>query len=212
MTRLISDPAQAAANVRKFAEELPTSPELQATLAYVQSWYALRLDSGSWIFGPSKFIAYPDNTAERFVKTFRKVPDGGRPEKALAQWFSPIDLDSRLGTELMDALTAFLAQSDRTPRRRVRISVVSDETGRNARMPVYQQAFDSRISINPLICGGRPCIKGTRMRVSDIVDMLAAGASRETILEDFPYLADEDISAALACAARAIDHRVIRAA
>ncbi len=50
------------------------------------------------------------------------------------------------------------------------------------------------------------------MRVSDILDMLAAGESETTILNDFPYLAKEDIAAALAYGARAADHRVIRAA
>lgn len=70
----------------------------------------------------------------------------------------------------------------------------------------------SRISIDPDVCGGRPCIKGTRMRVSDILDMMAHGASEDTILADYPYLAEEDIRAALAYAARIADHRVIRAA
>lgn len=69
-----------------------------------------------------------------------------------------------------------------------------------------------RISVDPDICGGRPCIKGTRMRVSDILEMMAAGASRVEILADFPYLADDDLAAALAYAAKAADHRVIRAA
>lgn len=50
------------------------------------------------------------------------------------------------------------------------------------------------------------------MRVTDIVEMIASGASRQDILDDFPYLADEDISAALVYAARATDHRVVRAA
>lgn len=50
------------------------------------------------------------------------------------------------------------------------------------------------------------------MRVSDVVEMLASGATRPEILADYPYLADEDIAAALAYAARAADHRVIRAA
>jgi uncharacterized protein (DUF433 family) len=50
------------------------------------------------------------------------------------------------------------------------------------------------------------------MRVSDIVEMMAAGATRTEILEDFPYIQDEDISAALAYAAKAADHRVIQAA
>jgi uncharacterized protein (DUF433 family) len=74
------------------------------------------------------------------------------------------------------------------------------------------EALLARISADPEICGGRPCIKGTRMRVSDIVEMMAHGATRPQILKDFPYLFDEDLSAALAYAARAANHRVIRAA
>jgi uncharacterized protein (DUF433 family) len=67
----------------------------------------------------------------------------------------------------------------------------------------------SRISIDPDICGGRPCIRGTRMRVSDLIEMLAAGTSQAEILADYDYLTQEDISAALAYAARATNHRVI---
>ena len=69
-----------------------------------------------------------------------------------------------------------------------------------------------RITVNPEICGGRPCIRGMRIRVSDILDMLAEGASRAEILSSYPYLEDEDITAALAFAARNADHRIIRAA
>ena len=69
----------------------------------------------------------------------------------------------------------------------------------------------SRISIDPNQCGGRPCIRGMRIRVRDILDLLAAGASREEILEDYPILEDADISAALEYAARLSDHPVLRA-
>jgi uncharacterized protein (DUF433 family) len=69
-----------------------------------------------------------------------------------------------------------------------------------------------RITTRPDVCGGRPCIRGLRVRVSDILDMLAAGAGRAEILADYPYLEDADISAALAYAARLADHAVIRAA
>jgi uncharacterized protein (DUF433 family) len=55
----------------------------------------------------------------------------------------------------------------------------------------------SRITTNPEVCGGRPCIRGLRIRVRDILDLLATGNSRQTILEDFPYLEDEDITATL---------------
>lgn len=67
-----------------------------------------------------------------------------------------------------------------------------------------------RITTNPEILGGRPCIRGMRVRVKDILDMLADGASRSDILTDFPYLEEEDISAALEYAAQHVDHPVIR--
>jgi len=66
-----------------------------------------------------------------------------------------------------------------------------------------------RITVDPEVCGGRPCVRGTRMRVSDLVEMIAAGATRTEILHDFPYLSDEDISAALTYAAHSASHRVI---
>lgn len=67
-----------------------------------------------------------------------------------------------------------------------------------------------RITSDPQIFGGRPCIRGQRIRVTDILDLLAGGASRAEILNDFPYLQDEDITAALEYAARHVDHPVIR--
>ncbi|MEQ1717919.1 MAG: DUF433 domain-containing protein [Hyphomicrobium sp.] len=73
-------------------------------------------------------------------------------------------------------------------------------------------AQSSRITINPEVCGGRPCIRGLRIRVKDILDMLAGGATRDEILADYPYLEDEDITAALEYAGRLIDHPVIAAA
>ncbi len=68
--------------------------------------------------------------------------------------------------------------------------------------------FD-RITVNPETCGGRPCIRGMRVRVKDILDMLAANASRTEILSDYPYLEDEDITAALEYAALQADHPVL---
>jgi uncharacterized protein (DUF433 family) len=68
-----------------------------------------------------------------------------------------------------------------------------------------------RITVDPDLCGGRPCIRGMRIRVSDVVGMLAGGMSREDILADYPYLEAADIDAALGYAAGASGHRVIRA-
>ena len=69
-----------------------------------------------------------------------------------------------------------------------------------------------RITVDPEQCGGRPCIRGLRVRVSDILELLAAGESREQILADYPYLEAEDITAALLYAARQFDHPVLKAA
>lgn len=69
-----------------------------------------------------------------------------------------------------------------------------------------------RVTMNPEICGGRPCLRDTRVRVKDILDLLAAGASQEEILEDYPYLERADISAALAFAAQYLDHTILRTA
>ena len=69
-----------------------------------------------------------------------------------------------------------------------------------------------RITIDPGVCGGRPCIRGQRIRVTDILDMLAGGATRGEILTDYPYLEDQDITAALDYAARVTSHAVIAAA
>ena len=69
-----------------------------------------------------------------------------------------------------------------------------------------------RVTIDPARCGGRPCLRGLRIRVSDVLDLLAAGASREEILGDYPMLEAGDITAALEYAARQSDHPVLRVA
>ena len=66
-----------------------------------------------------------------------------------------------------------------------------------------------RITINPEQCGGRPCIRGMRIRVKDVLDMLAGGATSEEILADYPDLEAEDIRACLAYASRYLDHAVL---
>jgi uncharacterized protein (DUF433 family) len=68
----------------------------------------------------------------------------------------------------------------------------------------------SCITHNPDQCGGRPCIRGMRIRrVQNILHLFAAGQSSEQILADFPDLEPEDLKAALAYAARQIDHPVL---
>ena len=68
-----------------------------------------------------------------------------------------------------------------------------------------------RITIEPGKCGGQPCIRGKRMRVTDILELLSAGAPFEEILEDYPFLEREDLFAVLEYAARQTDHVVLQA-
>ena len=70
----------------------------------------------------------------------------------------------------------------------------------------------NRITLNPAVMGGKPCIRGMRIRVTDVLDMLADGATRADILESYPYLEDGDITAVLAYAARTADNKIAFAA
>lgn len=69
-----------------------------------------------------------------------------------------------------------------------------------------------RITVDPEQCAGRPCLRGLRIRVKDVLELLAAGATREEILADYPYLEPEDITAVLEFAARQSDHPILRSA
>jgi uncharacterized protein (DUF433 family) len=66
-----------------------------------------------------------------------------------------------------------------------------------------------RIAIDPDVVHGRPAVRGTRVRVADVLSLLAAGATEDEILADYPYLAADDIKACLAYAAVQADHAVV---
>lgn len=67
------------------------------------------------------------------------------------------------------------------------------------------------ITTNPNQCGGRPCIRGMRIRVVDILDLLASGLTQEQVLEELPDLVLADIEAALKYAGSKLDHPIIAA-
>ncbi len=71
--------------------------------------------------------------------------------------------------------------------------------------------YVDRITFHPKLCGGRPCIRGMRIRAKDVPDLLAAGVPETEILADFPYLEAEDIRACLEYAAQEVDHSVLLA-
>jgi len=66
-----------------------------------------------------------------------------------------------------------------------------------------------RITINPNQCGGRPCIRGMRIRVSDVLELFGSGLSKEQILDELPDLEMEDLNAVLHYAAQKLDHPIL---
>ncbi len=71
--------------------------------------------------------------------------------------------------------------------------------------------LEERITVDPEQCGGRPCIRGMRIRVTDVLDLLANGLTPEQILEELPDLEMDDIRACLRFASRRLDHPVVAA-
>lgn len=77
-------------------------------------------------------------------------------------------------------------------------------------MKTHSNALN-RITINPAQCGGRPCIRGMRIRVVDVLELFAAGLNSEQILDEMPDLEAADLQAVLEYAARRFDHPVLAA-
>ena len=72
--------------------------------------------------------------------------------------------------------------------------------------------LSDRITFDPEQCGGRPCIRHYRLRVKDVLDLLAAGVPEKEILEDYAFLEPEDIRASLEFASAQLDHPILIAA
>jgi uncharacterized protein (DUF433 family) len=79
----------------------------------------------------------------------------------------------------------------------------------SGRYTVSMQDLTSRITVNPEQCGGRPCVRGMRVRVCDVLDLFAAGLAAQEILQELPYLEPEDLQACLQYAAREVGHPVL---
>jgi uncharacterized protein (DUF433 family) len=70
-------------------------------------------------------------------------------------------------------------------------------------------ALSNRITVDPDQCGGRPCIRGMRIRVTDVLDLLANGLTAEQVIEELPDLQLEDIQASLRFASTRLNHPVL---
>ena len=179
-------------------------------MTYVHAWYAIKSDDGTWLFAPSKFIGYTKNTAEAYLSGARSEMDGRDTELVLQEWFRVVP--DEYDTELDDALRTFLRRhGDSRPNAKARIGILKDIASDRKRLidASIDPDLRKRIHFDATICSGRPHIQGTRIWVCDILDMLANGVSMSEILDDYPYLTEADLRAALAFGAEATEHRVI---
>jgi uncharacterized protein (DUF433 family) len=214
--QLVTNVAEARANIDRYERQLAGSPDLQGVMSYARSWHGYLAADGRWRIAPSKFVGYAENSAADYVRTHRHR-DGRRTERALAAWSDKADPGSAAYEDMMAAVLRLFAKCGRTPNKLIRVNGLRPDRpsvgGAEGEAPKPSRGeFRARITVNPGICGGRPTIRGMRIRVSDILDMLAAGASRREILADYPYLEDEDISASLEYAAESAGHRIVTAA
>jgi uncharacterized protein (DUF433 family) len=215
--RMVTSFGEVFDNVKKYQDVLRDrdNEEMRRRVAMVWSWYAVQDErSGQWKFAPSKFVGYHDPSAKRYLAETGPEGDfdGRITERVLRQWFATPQKDSKLQRELAEALHSFLAGFGKAPGARARINVPKENIEARNQTAPNENNYLTRINFDPAVCGGRPCIKGTRMRVADIVEALAHGATQEQLLADFDYLTAEDIAAALLYAARATEHRVVRTA
>jgi len=214
-SRLALDGTEACSNVRRFEAELDKSPDLAGIMSYGRAWYACRTGR-NWSLGPSKFVGYAANDAKTYLSTHRER-DGRLTERILSQWFDEVSSGSPIYEELHSYLRALFAKHDKSPNKLFRFYVfksdlsASDLIGKKGKT-APKQGLSSRITVDPNICFGRPCIRGMRIRVSDVLDLLAAGNERSQILADYPYLESADLDAVLEYASHAVGHRVIEAA
>ncbi len=209
--RLVSSPEKAVENIARYQSEIEDArfgTELKRRMKRVNAWYAARSGDGSWLFAPSKYVGYSQNTAAAYLSESGER-DGRKTERVLADWFHVVSADSRRGSELAAALQRFMeAHGHSGPKRDARICVLREVLEELNEAPEAH----GRIRVDPEICGGRPHVRGTRVRVSDILQLMAAGASPSEILADYPYLEEADLRAALSWGAAASEHRIVHAA
>lgn len=208
---LVSNPEQVIENIMRYQVALDDEErgeKLRGLMSRVHAWYAVRPDGERWLFAPSKFVGYVDNTAAAYFLE-RGSRDGRKTEDILQQWFHSIEPGTRQANTLDQALREFLRSHGHSgPRKSARISLLAEVLDYVASVP----ETSGRVVIDPSICAGRPHIRNTRVRVSDILQLMASGVSSEEILDDYPYLNEADLRAALMWAAGAVDHRVMFAA
>ena len=211
MTQALVDSLdKAVENIRRYQTEIHKEPRLAGRMKHVRAWYAVKSGDGTWLFGPSRFAGYAKITAEAYL-SMTDGRYGRQTEAVLKEWFDVVPPASPLGAELVAALRKFLnAHEHSGPRKNAWICVRKELLAGGS--DAVSSETQGRIHLDATICGGRPHVRGTRVRVSDILDLLASGALPSDILADYPYLSEADLRAALAFGAAATAHRIILAA
>ncbi len=77
--------------------------------------------------------------------------------------------------------------------------------------PLVMTYLMDRITVDPRVCGGRPCVRGMRIRVTNILDLLASGLAAQQVVEELPDLELADVEAALKFASGRLDHPILAA-
>lgn len=203
--KLVSQFSQVVENIERYDRDRTLSP-LADKIAYVRAWYAVQSSTGKWLFAPSKFAGYVGTSAETYREELAER-DGRETERGLSQWFVEAEPHDRLGRELIDRLRETVAAQGKVLNALARVHVPRDLVEGKATSRRGSERW--RITADEKVLGGKPCIRGMRIRVADILEMLANGASHEEILADFPYLEAADIRAALEYAIGAVDHQLV---
>jgi uncharacterized protein (DUF433 family) len=204
---------EAKDNIVRFADELRQAPGLQNRLGTFKVWYVI-MRGKTQVFAPSKFIGRRNNTAAAHLSESggsgkRHGNDG---KAVLDQWFVDVSTTSAQHRSLLSALSGIYAAYGKVPNASTHFRIPAEDADDPLRPLNHAALPGDWIVHDPGICSGKPTLKGTRIRVADVLQMLAGGDSAETILQDYPSLQRAHIDAALGYAATAIDHRVIRAA
>jgi len=79
-------------------------------------------------------------------------------------------------------------------------------------MKMIKNINQNLITVSPSQCGGRPCVRGMRIRVSDVLDLMASGMSIQQILEELPDLTEEDVRACITYASQRVAHPMVKVA
>ncbi len=204
--KLVSNFTQVVENIARYDRDRGLGP-LSEKIAYVRAWYAVKRADGAWMFGPSKFAGYVGSSAESYRDDLADR-DGRETERALSQWFVEADPNDRFGRELYDRLREAVAAQGKVLNALARVLVPKDAV--EARPAAARQGSERwRITADERVLSGKPCIRGLRIRVADILELLAQGATHADILRDYPYLEEGDIRAALEYAIGAVDHQLV---